>query len=564
MTSLRSSHQLIASTLTIAMAVGGCAAERPRASQVSSTPSVVIVAPSPTAVAEFEPGQLLRATKAMSLGDWTVRVGQSMYVVARGRERSRDVYTIQHWGDLVTGLRPDTVMGTIPTDVVHASAVPYAAACPSTVVAVDDIAALQPFERLVCFGQKELTFGPVQHEEHHVGTGDPSWFAGESGLDFFTAIPYRPGEGVAVPMRRWLSISGHFDDPSCKDDILCRERFLVTAARPSDPPESEIAGTWKRMAKAPITGRSSYIAVPIDRGTMIWGGDGTDQGTSGAIYEAGSDRWNRIAGAPGRDRIVVAAGWSGREVLIWGGLRGTTELADGLAYEPRRDRWSRIPQAPIDGGFAVGAWTGDAFVVVSANAQAAAWDPASDRWQRLPDPPIPEGHIESVWSGSELIVLGIGEGTTEPIVGAALDPSTSTWRQIADVPYDGLILGIPPRWIGSEMVFVAHAYDPVADRWRALRTAGCRPGSVSRAAVSYGVWTGRWLISQSTAYDPHAGSCQTLPRSPFRPGFDDLEIVTHEFHTPFWADDRLVVWSGGSGLDGPAPGPDGIVFAPSE
>ena len=318
------------------------------------------------------------------------------------------------------------------------------------------------------------------------------------------------------------------------------------------------------MAKAPISGRMSYVAVPTDRGTFIWGGDGAADARSGAIYQAGQDRWSTVARSPSDNRVGVAAAWSGREVMLWGGLRLDRAEEDGLAYAPRHDRWSRIPKAPIGGGLAVGAWTGGAFVVVSSKAQAAAWDPAAERWHRLPDPPIPEGHIEGVWTGTELIVLGIGDGTTEPIIGAALDPSSSTWRQIADVPYDGLILGIPPRWIGTEMVFVAHAYDPVADRWRPLRTAGCRPGSVSPAVVSYGVWTGRLLISQATAYDPHSGSCKTLPRSPVRPGFTDLEIVTHEFHTPFWADDRLVVWSGGSGLDGPAPGPDGIVFTPSE
>jgi hypothetical protein len=87
---------------------------------------------------------------------------------------------------------------------------------------------------------------------------------------------------------------------------------------------------------------------------------------------------------------------------------------------------------------------------------------------------------------------------------------------------------------------------------------------VSPAAVSYGVWTGRWLISQTMAYDPPTGRCHTLPKSPARPGFGDLEVLSHEFHKPFWRDGRLVVWSGGTGLDGPAPPPDGIVFTPSE
>ena len=165
--------------------------------------------------------------------------------------------------------------------------------------------------------------------------------------------------------------------------------------------------------------------------------------------------------------------------------------------------------------------------------------------------------MESVWTQRELIVLGIGEGGMEPVIGAAYDPLTSTWRRIADVPYDGQILGIPARWTGTEMVFVAHAYDPTSNQWRALKAANCSPG-----AVSYGVWTGRWLMSQVAAYDPGRDRCLSLPRSPNRPG---SKGALHEFHTPFWADDRLIVWSGGTGADTfDPPPPDGIVFKPAE
>ena len=535
------------------------------ASSPASAPSVVISVPTPTATTPtspppvmYEAGQLLRATSAMSLADWTIRVGQSMYVVARGQDGSDDVYTIQHWGDLEHGLRPDTVIGTIPTEVVHKSAEPYTAACPTDVAAVEDIAALHPFERLVCFGSEELAFGPVQREEYHVGTGDPSWLAGEAGLDFFTAIPYRPATGVDVPKEGWLRVAGHFDDPSCDGDLRCRERFVVTNVAGIEPPESELRGSWKRMAEAPIEGRSSYVAVEIDRGTFIWGGEPLGSSAIGAIYDAARDRWTPTAPAPDDGRLEVASAWSGQEVLVWGGYRGLTKLGDGLAYDPSEDRWRAIPTAPIKPGFAEGAWTGREFLVVSSEAEAAAWDPAIQRWRRLSDAPLPPGAMESVWTGTEFLVLGIGDGTTEPVIGAALDPATGRWRPIADVPYDGLILGIPARWTGVEMVFVGHAYDPRADRWRALRAANCSP-----KAVSYGVWSGRWLISQVAAYDATRDRCLTLPRSPDRPGFDGMQ--THEFHTPFWADGRLVVWSGGTGADTfDPPPPDGIVFTPSE
>ena len=506
----------------------------------------------------YDAGQLLRATASIPLGtDWNIETGQSLYVIARDRGASGDVYQVQHWGDLETGLKPDTVIGTVEASIVYARAEPYEASCPPTVTRVEHAAALQVFERLACFGARAISFGPVRRQPYAVMQGNPPWLGGEAGLDFFTALPFESADGIDVPAGRWLQVTGHFDDPGCVGDLRCRERFVVTAATQTMPPDSELQGTWSRMAAAPIAGRSSYLAIEIDRGTFIWGGDISGEDPSGAIYAASTDRWTTIAPTPGVDRTGVAAVWTGNDILIWGGNDG---LDDGLAYHPGSDRWSPIPKAPIAGGSAVGAWTGSEFVVVSSKAQAAAWDPADRRWRRLPDPPVPRGYLESVWTGAELLVLGLTEGGTDPMVGVAFDPVISTWRTIADVPYDGLVLGIPPRWTGEAMVFVDQAYDPATDRWTRLKTDGC-----SRGAVSYGVWTGRWLLSQTQAYDVAAGRCLTLPDAPIRPGFENegFELRTHEFHTPVWADGRLMVWSGGSGSDAFFSGADGAVFVPA-
>lgn len=552
-----------AATLVVAIGVTGASAPRssrtpapvPPTLAVAAAPTPRDITPSTPRPEPFVAGQLLRATDNIVMGDRAIHEGQSLYVIGRESAADADVYTIQHGGDLRHGIRPDTTIEQVDAEVLHEQAVPYRAACPGTVSVVEDIAALQPFERLVCFGARELTFSPAQRHAYHVLPDDPPWLAGESGVDFFTAIPYRAASGVHVPVDGWLRVTGHFDDRSCAGDLRCRERFVVTTVTGVERPKSELGGTWKRMAKAPIGGRSSYVALGTDRGTFIWGGDPIETGATAAIYNAARDLWTRTATAPDEGRIAVASAWSGKEVLVWGGLRGLATLGDGLAYDPAVDRWRVIPAAPIRPGFGVGAWTGNEFVVVSSEAETAAWDPAAGRWHRLPDPPLPPGAMESVWTGKELLVLGIGDGTAAPVIGAALDPQTRRWRRIADVPYDGQILGIPARWIGTEMVFVAHAYDPVTNRWRALTGANCSP-----KAVSYGVWTGRWLMSQVAAYDPALDRCLSLPRSPNRPASDGS---FHEFHTPFWVDGRLVVWSGGTGLDGPAP-PDGIVFTPSD
>ena len=475
--------------------------------------SAAATLPAAPASAPYEAGQLLRATGSFALGgDWTVHLGQSMYVVARHRNEAGDEYLIQHWGDLETGLKPDTVIGTVDASILVEHTAPYQPACPTTVTRVEHVAALQVFERLACFGAREIGFGPVRHQEYAVMQGSPPWLGGEAGLDFFTALPFAPADGIGVPKGPWLQVTGQFDDAGCGEDLRCRERFVVTSAIQAPPPTTELQGVWTRMADAPIDGRSSYVAIETDRGTFIWGGDITGENGSGAIYDAGANRWTEIAPTPGVDRIGAAAAWSGTQVLIWGGQDwGLNEAKrDGLAYDPDADRWSEIPNAPIAGGLATGAWTGSELIVVSTKAHAAAWDPASGAWRRLPDPPIPPGYLESVWTGDELILLGLTEGGADPIVSAAYDPATSTWRTIADVPYDGLVLGIPPRWAGTMMVFVDHAYDPTTDRWTQLAIDGCAHG-----AVSYGVWTGR---------------CASQPDTGLRPGREPLLDAARRAH----------------------------------
>ena len=558
---------LLPAAFVTVIALAGIVANRSNVQSPSSAPTT---RPSPVAAsasaaarstspasAPYDTGQLLRATAPFPLGtDWNVETGQSLFIVGRAPGASGDVYLVQHWGDLETGLKPDAVIGTVKTSIIHERAEPYEPPCPATVTGVEDVAALQVFERMVCFGDREISFGPVRRQEYQVMQGNPPWLAGEAGLDFFTALPFESADGIEVPAGRWLQVTGHFDDPGCGDDLSCRERFVVTAAAETLPPDTELQGTWSRMADAPIAGRSSYLAIPIDGGTFIWGGDLAGEDTSGAIYDVSADRWTKIAPTPGIERTGVAAVWTGNQVLIWG---GNASLRDGLAYDPASDRWSPIPNAPIKGGSAVGAWTGSEFVVVSTNAQAAAWDPAGRAWRRLPDPPVPPGYLESVWTGEALLVLGLTEGGADPIVGAAFDRATSTWRMIADVPYDGMVLGVPPRWTGNAMVFVDHAYDPATDRWTQLTTDGC-----SRGAVSNGVWTGRLLISQTQAYDLAEGRCLTLPDAPIRPGSENetFGVRTHEFHTPVWANGRLMVWSGGSGSDSFFNGGDGALFEP--
>jgi hypothetical protein len=532
----------------------------PSMSVAPSAPSVADASPSPTAtLGEHRAGDILVVTGMGLREAIEAYPGDLLYIAEVAASTLGPVYRLE--GPPRSG-QEDAARVELPIDLVDRATAAGTVACPDAPLTLSKLDAIRPFERFVCLGQTTMTVPDVW-----VGTvtlGSPDLGPDPVGrLSRFQepgsgAMPFSVAQGQVLPVG-WSTVTGSFGnvDPTCGDwvgQLRCRERLVVDAVAGGQSPTRELAGRWDRMSDAPISGRSGFIALDLGDGTFIWGGDGADP-TDGAIYRASDDRWTLIADPdqPG-PRDTPAAVWTGQEILIWGG----NDDREGLRYDPELDRWSAIPAAPIEAGYPVGAWTGSEFVVVTGAGQSAAYEPASMTWRRFEDAPLPRGYLVSVWTGRELVVLGLADGGRSQVIGAALDPASGAWRMLAGVPYDGLALGVHPVWIGTEMLFAGHAYDPVRDHWRLLSTEGCRVGDVSD-----GVWTGRWVINQSQAYDPATERCFMLPVAPSRPDFEGFGPI-HEFHTPAWDDGKLVVWSGGTGLDGPGAPPDGIVFTPYE
>ena len=120
---------------------------------------------------------------------------------------------------------------------------------------------------------------------------------------------------------------------------------------------------------------------------------------------------------------------------------------------------------------------------------------APDSTVGLPPSPIGARHRPAaVWTGTEMVLWG---GTpTGP--GAAFDPATGVWREIAPSPID---VRLPQAvvWTGTEMIVwggIADdsemadgaAYDPASDTWRRLSDAPLG------AATPIAVWTGDEMI----------------------------------------------------------------------
>ena len=567
------------STLVVSLAVGGGLRPAPTP-QPSTGPSVSSVASptlssSPGLGRQFPAGTVVRATRAVQLAsDWTIQPGQLAYIVewplidADGRS-----YLIQTWGDLDHGLKPDTVFGAVPEAEAEAGFVADPPTCPTGDPALSEIAALHPFERLVCFGSRELTFGPVTASDYSVGAKTSKrWLSEEGRPDFFTGLPYYTADpSIAIADGEFVMVTGHFDEPSsagCGDVAevtWCRERFFITATTVVEPPAFVLRGTWRTLAPPPISGRSNHRLVWTGSEVLVWGGYASDEATSvfeagiprsGAAYDPVADTWRLIPDAPIAGRASPIAVFSGDELIVFGGATydesGERPALDGAAWDPETDRWRTLPPAPLTGGATVGGWLGDRLVVVTNDA-AAAYDPLADRWTVLPPAPIRPDWRTGVVAAGRFVVIAFGDGATPPVQEATLDPTTWTWTS-ADLDIDPLMAGADFISIGDLVLNPSNGmtFDPLARTW----------GSVTPCErVWGGIWTGSFVIGVQGAWDARTDTCLDVPPSPPRePPFDDTN--GREFATAAWTGDEFITWSGGTGGDIVWMPKDGAAFRP--
>ncbi len=176
---------------------------------------------------------------------------------------------------------------------------------------------------------------------------------------------------------------------------------------------------------------------------VVWGGgfckanpcqfDNVEPLADGGAYDPAADTWRQIAQAPLAARTGTAWAWTGKEVLVWGGGVGTTQVfGDGAAYDPAADRWRVLPPAPVSARTAPAAvWSGREMLMWGGIAppgagenssldriierrslltpvdDGAAYDPATDRWRTLePVPLLGRGFPIAAWDGQGMIIWG--------------------------------------------------------------------------------------------------------------------------------------------------------------
>jgi hypothetical protein len=212
-------------------------------------------------------------------------------------------------------------------------------------------------------------------------------------------------------------------------------------------------------------GRAFHTAVWTGREMIVWGG--IPYTSSGGRYDPAANSWAPTSlginvPAP---RGAHTAVWTGREMIVWGGARINDTYNSGGRYSPVADSWvptSMGPNVPAARTDHIAVWTGSEMIVWGGGNSASfalntggRYNPGADSWSATSTSaavPSPRRNLTAVWTGSEMIVWGGYTGATFN-TGGRYDPRIDSWAATStgtNVP--------APRgfhvaaWTGREMI----------------------------------------------------------------------------------------------------------------
>lgn len=327
-------------------------------------------------------------------------------------------------------------------------------------------------------------------------------------------------------------------------------------SRPAASVSGAAGGSWRPLPSAPLAARSGHTAVWTGREMIVFGGVGASgEFADGAAYSPATGRWRRIRRAPLAPREGHVAVWTGRELLVWGGgAKGMLRsFADGAAYDPRRDRWRRLARSPLSARFGhTAVWTGREMIIFGGftsadeSGEAAAYDPRRDSWRTLAGWRERHGHA-AVWTGRELLVWG-GDGPQDhERDGAAYDPRHDRWRALPRSPLEGRA-SHSAVWTGDELLVVGGAsnlrlrVESAAFRPRTNRWRRLPQSPAGWPSAHRAVWTGSRLIVWGGA----SGAASYDPAANRWAMLPAAPLRTRFEHTAVWTGRAMLVWGGES------------------
>jgi N-acetylneuraminic acid mutarotase len=323
-----------------------------------------------------------------------------------------------------------------------------------------------------------------------------------------------------------------------------------------------VEGTWTATA-GPPDGRAVHTAVWTGTEMIVWGGLGLDitgYVKTGGRYNPSTDSWT----ATGTTNALEARGyhtavWTGKEMIVWGGLNDENVLNSGGRYNPITDSWTptTITNAPDARYIHTAVWTGSEMIVWGGfNSNylntGGRYNPGTDSWTATSttNPPDARQFHTAVWTGSEMIVWG-GYGSAVFNTGGRYNPATNNWTATSttnppDARYYHTVV-----WTGNEIIVWGGTdglnalgdgarYDPGTNGWTATSAANAPAARQNHTAV----WTGKEMIVWGGYFDTNTGGR-------YNPLSDSWIATTtvnapaaRSIHTAVWTGTEMIVWGG--------------------
>ncbi len=226
-------------------------------------------------------------------------------------------------------------------------------------------------------------------------------------------------------------------------------------------------------------------------------------------------------------RYGHTAVWTGRLLLVWGGVNEGAILESGGRYDPSNDSWTPTATSsrptPRNGHTAV--WTGNQMIVWGGFSlytllnSGASYDPLTASWTAISslNAPSPRSDHVAVWTGSVMVVWGGLAGDEHRGTGGRYDPVADSWSptNLVGAPrWNVYRRGTSAIWTGTKMIVWGGVdtgeisfgnggrYDPVGDSWEPISPTGAPTARAYHAAV----WTGDTMLVWGGFTHPPGGS----------------------------------------------------------
>jgi hypothetical protein len=234
----------------------------------------------------------------------------------------------------------------------------------------------------------------------------------------------------------------------------------------------------RQMRRVVAVGIAACVALAaVVVGVVVRSGHHEHVSTTTPSVEVTPSTWRALPPSPlgplGNSVVV----WTGTEVLVWGGYRGSSiplAFQSGAAYRPTTNTWRKIADNHWAHPGAIGVWGGDRMYVLAKNG-GAYYLPATNEWHDLPqlENERQSGFIGAAASGTTLYgIVYSGDPKHPAIEPFVYKPGYRGWHLGAVLPTALSVTRPSTAWTGNELVVAdtraVSAYNPAHDSWRTL------------------------------------------------------------------------------------------------